>query len=133
MSTSVPVQLVEKTKEYDFKPYVQNNLSPYQIYFLIDKECGAVYKLSSISYTTEFILTPLLTSKSCSKIVNKDGIVKELLKDYEIYTVPSCCASHEDRKSWQSQSEAELDLVKWIYNEVIPNRLYREEHHERNK
>lgn len=118
-----PVQLVEETKKYEFKPYVEKYLSPYKVYYLVkDNE---VYKMCSISYGNTFAIMPLLSYNYCCHTFenNKDSI-KELLQEYsEIYTVPS----QYDSNHAGEFTKAFNDLTKWIYKELIPRLLYKKE------
>ena len=69
-----PVQLVEETKQYEFKPYVEKDLSPYKVYYLVkDNE---VYKMSSIDFGTTFAIIPLLSYSSTCKTIKINKPIK---------------------------------------------------------
>ena len=119
-----PVQLVEETKQYEFKPYVEENgLNPYKVYYLVkDKE---VYKMTSISYGNVFVIMPLLAHRQCCYTIEKNkNSIKDLLQIYnEIYTVPS----EYDSDHQEEYTKAFDDLTKWVYEELIPELLYKRE------
>lgn len=113
-----PVQLVEETKQYEFKPYVEKGLSPYKVYYLVkDNE---VYKMASISYENVFAIMPLLSYSTVCKSIKGSTPIKELLQEYDtIYTVPS----EYDDNHQQEYNNAFKELTKWIYSHLIPSLL----------
>lgn len=113
-----PVQLVEETKQYEFKPYVEKGLNPYKVYYLVkDTE---VYKMASIDFSNTFTIIPLLSYSTVCKSIKGSTPIKELLQEYDtIYTVPS----EYDGDHQQEYNNAFKELTKWIYSCLIPSLL----------